>query len=642
MLSVFRSPKNPFISPTRTRAFEAIGTFNPSVVIDDKGIQNVFYRAMAEPDNVRTPGRGFSTIGHATSHDGINFTDRSQVIAPQELWEAYGCEDPRATFFEGKWYVFYTALGSFPFASEFIRVAVAIGDSPAALNERHIVTPFNAKAATLFPERIDGDAVMIVTAHTDRTDEHPVPTIAIARSKNIEDFWDPEFWKEWHEHLIDHAFPDLRRSDSDHIEVGATPILTDQGWLLIYSHIQRYYDEHARVFGIEAVLLDRNDPTKILSKTQFPFLVPEESYERYGIVSNIVFPTGAHIQGDTLTIYYGGADTVCAMATLSLSDLLSTMDEKERDSFVHREGDEPILSPIKEHEWESAGVSNAAAIDLNGSVHLIYRATDPNNYSKLGYARLDDALHVNERLPEPVYIPREPFEVHGTEDPRLTLLNDTVYLAYTGFDGRIARGVLSSISQQDFLSKNFVWSRPKAITPEGINDKDMCVFPELIGGKALVMHRIDPNICVEGLDLETPNLTINSCIEIMGPRPGMWDAEKVGAAAAPIRVEEGWLFIYHAVGNDFVYRLGAALLDAETATTVIARTAAPIFSPLLPWEKEGLVRNVVFSCGIVLRDDTLFIYYGGADTAIGVATLSKKKLLARLLPKFSEVAPQKI
>ena len=114
----------------------------------------------------------------------------------------------------------------------------------------------------------------------------------------------------------------------------------------------------------------------------------------------------------------------------------------------------------------------------------------------------------------------------------------------------------------------------------------------------------------------------------------MWDAEKIGAAGPPIRVEEGWLFIYHAVGWDFQYRLGAALLDAETATTVISRTNSPIMSPVLPWEKEGLVKNVIFSCGIVLRDDTLYIYYGGADTAIGVATLSKKKLLARLLPKL--------
>jgi predicted GH43/DUF377 family glycosyl hydrolase len=634
MLSVFRSPKNPFISPSRAHSFEAIGAFNPSVVAKD-GEVHVFYRAMAEPDDLRTPGRGFSTIGYAKStDDGETFGTRKQIVSATETWEAYGCEDPRATFFEGKWYVFYTALGGYPFGPDNIRTAVAIGTSPETLTEKHLMAPFNAKAATLFPERIDGDAVLLITAHTDFTEEHPRPTIGIARSKNVEDFWNPEFWIEWHAHLNDNAFPDVRRADSDHMEVGATPLLTDRGWLLIYSHIQNYYDPNRRIFGIEALLLDRNDPKKILFKTEFPFLVPEESYERYGLVSNIVFPSGARVSEDRLQVYYGAADTVCATAQLSLADLLSSMDPEECLAFAKREGDRPILFPIPEHKWESMSVSNAGAIDLNGSVHLLYRGADHDNYSSLGYARLEDGIHVNERLDVPVYGPREDFEKHGTEDPRLTVIDDTVYLAYAAYDGTFARGTISSLPVKDFLAHNFNWMKPFVLTPENVNDKDICVLPELIDGKALIMHRIDPNICAELFAGLPPTRGIQSCTEIMGPRPGMWDAEKIGAAAPPIRVEEGWLFIYHGVGPDFTYRLGAALLDAETATTVISRTSAPILSPILKWEKEGVVKNVIFSCGVILRDDTLYIYYGGADTAIGVATLSKKKLLERLLPKL--------
>jgi predicted GH43/DUF377 family glycosyl hydrolase len=634
MFSVFRSPKNPFISPTRSRSFEAIGAFNPSVVAVENDV-HVFYRAMAEPDDLRTPGRGFSTIGYALSTDnGETFGSRNQIISTSESWEAYGCEDPRATFFEGKWYVFYTALGGFPFGPDNIRTAVAIGTKPDVLTEKHLMAPFNAKAATLFPERINGDAILLLTAHTDFTEDHPRPTIGIARSKNVEDFWDPKFWLEWHAHLNDHAFPDVRRADSEHMEIGATPLLTEKGWLLVYSHIQNYYDEHNRMFGIEALLLDRNDPQHIISKTQFPFLVPEESYERYGLVSNIVFPTGARLQGDKLEVYYGGADTVCASASLSLSDLLSAMDPDERVNFVQRVGDGPILEPIAEHVWESMSVSNAAAIDIDGSVHLLYRAADGDNNSTLGYARLADAVHVDERLAQSVYGPREEFERHGTEDPRLTVIDDTIYLAYTAFDGSYARGAISSLPVKNFLAHDFIWTKPFALTPEGVNDKDLCILPELFSGKALIMHRIDPNICAELFAGLPPTRTASSCTEIMGPRPGMWDDEKIGAAAAPIRVEEGWLFIYHGVGADRVYRLGAALLDAETATTVLSRTSAPIFSPELKWEKEGVVNNVVFSCGVILREDTLYIYYGGADTAIGVATISKKKLLARLLPNI--------
>jgi predicted GH43/DUF377 family glycosyl hydrolase len=631
MFSVFRSLQNPFLAPSRARAYEALGTFNPSVVGIGKDV-HLFYRAMAEPDALRTPGRGFSTVGYSLSRKGGPFEGFQQVVSADQDWESYGCEDPRATFFEGKWYVFYTALGGYPFGPDNIKVAVAIGDEPNKLTEKHLVTPFNAKAATLFPDRINGEAVLIITAHTDWTAEHPRPTIAIARSKNVEDFWKPEFWNEWHAHLADYAFPDVRRHDTEHMEVGATPLLTEYGWLLVYSHIQNYYDEHNRIFGIEALLLDRDDPRHILAKTAFPFLVPEEFYERYGIVSNIAFPSGALLNDDTLTVYYGGADTVCASASMSFTHLLSYMQEDRRNAFVTRLNETPIMSPVAEHPWESVSVSNAAAVDTGDAVHLLYRAMGEDMISRLGYARLDDAVTVSERLPDPVYVPRIDAEKHGTEDPRLTQIEDELYLAYTAFDGELARGALSSIALKDFVGKKFTWAEPSLITPDTTNDKDISLLPHKVNGKTVILHRIDPNICLDFIEDFPKNKSIDQSIDLMTPRPGMWDGIKIGAAAPPIRVEEGWLFIYHAVGPDFHYRLGAALLD-ENLATVISRTASPIMEPLLPWEKEGVVNNVIFSCGIVLRDDTLYIYYGGADKSIGIATLSKKELVSRLLPQ---------
>ncbi len=638
MLSVFRSPRNPLLSPVRANAFEAIGTFNPSAVVHESDT-HLFYRAMAEPDQIRTPGRGFSTIGYTCLHKDGGFENRKQVIAPKEDWETYGCEDPRATFFEGKWYVFYTALGGYPFGPDNIKAAVAIGDRPDELTERHLVTPFNAKAATLFPERINGQVVMLVTAHTDFTEEHPRPTIGLAHASNIEDFWNPEFWNVWHEHLENHAFPDVRRADTEHVEIGATPILTKEGWLLVYSHIQNYYDERNRIFGIEALLLDSDDPQQILAKTEFPFLVPEEPYEKYGVVSNVVFPSGALVNGDTLRIFYGAADTVAAEAALSLSDLLSCMYADKRAQFMNRVSEQPILSPDPSHPWESLSTFNAAAIELEGSIHLLYRAMGEDGISRLGYAQSKDGIHIDERLPDPVYKPREVLEARGTEDPRLTRIGDVLYLTYTAFDGVLAHGALSTISVDDFLARNFNWSSPQFLSPVGINDKDFCIFPEPIGGKTMLIHRIDPNICVDFLDEFPPphamdTAKIKRSIDLMVPRLGMWDGIKVGSAAPPIRVEEGWLYLYHAVGPDFAYRLGAALLDAEAGISVISRTAMPILEPILEWERKGQVHNVVFSCGAVLRDDTLYVYYGGGDCATGVATLSKKEIIKRLLPSL--------
>jgi predicted GH43/DUF377 family glycosyl hydrolase len=369
-------------------------------------------------------------------------------------------------------------------------------------------------------------------------------------------------------------------------------------------------------------------------------MVPEESYERYGIVSNVVFPSGASIEGDTLHVYYGAADTSCATATLSVSSLLESMDETERRNFGTRAEGNPILEPIPEHAWESRAVFNAAAVDHSGSVHLLYRAMGADSTSTMGYARLEDGIHVTERLAIPAYTPRESFEAKGgapdgnsgCEDPRLTLLNDTLTVCYTAYDGRESvRGAISTIPIEDFVAKKFdKWTTPKLITPEGVADKDVCVFPELIDGKVAVMHRLDPNVCIEMFDSIENIHTIDRAFDLMGPRPGMWDGHKIGAGSAPLRVPEGWLFIYHGIAPDKkTYRLGAALLD-EKAERVISRMVAPILEPLEEWEKHGQIGDVVFTCGTVRRDDTLFVYYGGADSKLGVVTFSVSKLMGRL------------
>ena len=516
----------------------------------------------------------------------------------------------------------------------------AVGSRPDELTEKYLVTPFNAKAATLFPERINGEAVLLLTAHTDFSEDHPRPTIALARAKNVEDFWDETFWNDWHMHLSEHALPDVRRADSEHMEIAATPIRIAEGWLLVYCHIQNYYDESRRIFGVEAVVLDADDPQKIILKSNMPFLVPEEYYEQYGIVSNIVFPSGATLAGDTLTIYYGAADTASGMCKLSLRDLLDTMDPEKRHSFLTRTSQTPIIAPIDSHDWESVSVCNAAALDIDGSVHLLYRAMGKDNTSVLGYARLDDAVTVSERLAVPAYAPRESFEQKhgkpdgnsGCEDPRMVVFDGVVQLCYTAYDGvSETRVALANLSVEKFVNKDFSWSTPVLITPSGVNEKDASIFPEKIDGKYVFLHRLDPVLCIDQFDELPFERVANRCIELMRQRPGMWDGVKVGIAGPPIRVKEGWLLIYHAVGPDYHYRLGAALLD-ESGLNVIARTNMPILEPVLDWERVGVVSNVVFSCGAIMRDELLYIYYAGADRAIGVATIPLATLMKKLQP----------
>ena len=197
MFIVRRAAENPILTPRREHPWEAYGAYNPSVLAEEHGVR-LYYRALADPGAPVSPYAGQSTVGMAISEDGVHFHSRQQVLMPAEPWDAFGCEDPRVTFFEGKYYLFYTALGGYPFGPDNIKVGVAIGEKPGEFTERHLVTPFNAKAATLFPERVNGEIVLLVTAHTDYTPEHPRPTIGFARAKRIEQLWDPAFWEEWH------------------------------------------------------------------------------------------------------------------------------------------------------------------------------------------------------------------------------------------------------------------------------------------------------------------------------------------------------------------------------------------------------------------------------------------------------------
>jgi predicted GH43/DUF377 family glycosyl hydrolase len=603
-------------------------------------ITHVLYRALGRPDVLMTPA-GTSTIGKALSLDGRHFQSRRQFIIPEEPWEKYGCEDPRVTAFEGTHVIFYTALGGMPFGPGNIKVACALSKDLETIDEKHLVTPFNAKAMALFPERVGGKITVILTAHTDE----PPAKIAIAQCDKLEELWDLSFWERWHKEIDAHRINPLR-GEQDHVEVGSPPIKTKNGWLVFYSYIQNYFGGGERVFGIEAMLLDLEDPRIIRGKTKGPIMVPEEIYERYGMVPNIVFPSGALLHKDgRVDIYYGGADTVCARASLNLEDLLSAMLPERRIELAVRAKENPIITPNPAHPWEKKATMNAAALDVGGTIHLLYRAMGDDNISTIGYAASKNGTKIVRRDPEPAYKPREEFEMKknggnsGCEDPRLTKIGNTVYMTYTAFDGiHPTRVALTSISIKDFVAKRWEkWSKPQLTTPENVNDKDTCLLPEKVKGQYMILHRIDPQLCADFLDtLNFQKSRLTRCVEIMGPRPGMWDSQKIGIAGPPIKTKKGWLLIYHGVSKSSTYRLGAVLLDLKNPSLVVSRSVDAILEPLEEYERNGQVHNVVFSCGAVLRDDTLFIYYGGGDTVLGVAKVSLKKLLTILLPKNLE------
>jgi len=155
-------------------------------------------------------------------------------------------------------------------------------------------------------------------------------------------------------------------------------------------------------------------------------------------------------------------------------------------------------------------------------------------------------------------------------------------------------------------------------------NKDGGLLPEKIDGRYMLFHRREPNIWV-GYSKDLVDWKNHKII--MSPIEGTWQSKKIGIAGPPIKREDGWLLFYHGVDSNNEYRLGAALLDLKDPSKVIHRQAEPILVPELGWEKRGLVPNVVFSCGAVEIGNMYYVYYGGADTHIGVASIEKNKVI---------------
>jgi len=118
---------------------------------------------------------------------------------------------------------------------------------------------------------------------------------------------------------------------------------------------------------------------------------------------------------------------------------------------------------------------------------------------------------------------------------------------------------------------------------------------------------------------------------VLKPRPDKWDSLKIGIGPVPIETKSGWILIYHGLSNfDNKYRLGAALLSLDDPTRIISRLEYPILEPVENYENIGLRKGTVFSCGAVVLFDKIFLYYGGADQFISVASIEVEKLLNEL------------
>ncbi len=337
---------------------------------------------------------------------------------------------------------------------------------------------------------------------------------------------------------------------------------------------------------------------------------------------------------------------------------------------VKKEG---VLLRRTELDFENEGVLNPAAIREGDSVHLFYRAVRTGNHSCIGYCRLDGPMTIAERWDKPFMAPEFDYESQGVEDPRIVKIDDTYYLTYTAYDGTNARGALATskdmmhlekrgiivppityaefvslvekagkVNENYYLNRSFYYQESDPEKKMILWDKNVVFFPRRIQGNLVFLHRIRPGIQIVSVP-DLAKLTdeywheyfLNLQDHIVIDPLFKHESSYLGSGCPPIETENGWLLIYHGAeetARGIVYSAcAAALLDLENPSKIIARLPYALFSPEFEWERKGEVNNVVFPTGTALFGDTLYIYYGAADSLVACASVNLPELLAELM-----------
>jgi predicted GH43/DUF377 family glycosyl hydrolase len=315
-----RHPKNPILIPNEQNWWESGAVFNCATLYDGQKV-HMLYRAVGEYENY------VSRLGYASSPDGYSFTRPNEMVfSPTEDYERFGIEDPRLALVDSQIYVTYVVLSNHAREGPSVSSALAITEDYRKFKRLGIITSRGSdnKDVVIFPEKMM--SAISKNGASDKTNRASCyfslqrPSSWIGSSYGI---GRPSIWLAESSSTLTNFEKYMillePKEDWEALKIGAgtPPIRTKKGWLIIYHGVSA-----DKVYRAGAAVLDLKDPTKILGRSKSPILEPKETYEKYGDVDNVVFPTGACVIDGLLFLYYGGADKVCCLATAELEAIL--------------------------------------------------------------------------------------------------------------------------------------------------------------------------------------------------------------------------------------------------------------------------------------------------------------------------------
>ncbi len=298
--------------------------------------------------------------------------------------------------------------------------------------------------------------------------------------------------------------------------------------------------------------------------------------------------------------------------------------------------------PVQEPDWISVPLLDP---DAEGGMRILrIRKDDPDldlapgetrgfDYKGRGYlttlshlrlAWSDDGFHFTPD-PRPTFVGQGAHEAFGVEDCRVEFFDERYWLAYsTASEFGVVAGLASTADWRAFNRHGVIFAS---------HNKDVAFFPQKIGGAYTAFHRpsgLGPGGHFIWLARSPDMIHWGAHTCLATTRRGHWDSERIGAGAAPIKTDRGWLAIYHGADCNGRYCLGALLLDLNDPTRVLARSDEPLMTPETDYECKGFYGNTVFTNGHVTDGDRLFLYYGAADSVVCGAELSIRDILSTL------------
>jgi predicted GH43/DUF377 family glycosyl hydrolase len=291
-------------------------------------------------------------------------------------------------------------------------------------------------------------------------------------------------------------------------------------------------------------------------------------------------------------------------------------------TWTRLNGGDPILQP-RGNGFEARGTFNPAVVRQGATFVMLYRAQDAQGVSTIGRATGTDGVRFT-RENTPLLVAEASYEKGGgVEDPRLTEIGGIWYLTYTAYNGTDAQLALATSRDLRRFERRGVIMPANAGRWNVHWTKSGAILPDRVNGKYWMYYMADAAGAYDqtGIAWSTDLLSWTEALDrpVLPRRSGAFDSRVVEPGPPPVLTDAGILLIYNGADDTLVYRTGWALFDRQDPTRVIARSEAPIFSPEQAWERAGQVPNVVFVEGLVRDGARWLFYYGGADSAVGVA-----------------------